>query len=804
MIQVDHHGKKGYQPEAGTADSLVIEKGYCHFTSQGHKDFVNAINAYQPEPHGVTFETVTFRGNRAAIRVSFPEDAVFRFTMLPGGVEKCQNPVFSFPEKADVTVCEDDTFVTARTQRLELRFRKIPWEMTVYLDGKRLTGEQIKDFNVDQRYKSLPVGFALDDAGNVCHTYETMYLHCDEDFYGFGEKFTSFNKRGQKLTVWQRDAGSTNSGVCYKGMPYFMSSAGYSVFLNTFSRTHFNMGADSGVSYTMESEDTCLDYYMICNRDYRGILEQYTALTGRSPMIPRWAFGFWMSKMSYMTRQEVEETVDRMAAFGMSADVIHIDGWGSMFTNDTGELLSFDEGRFPNPEEMVRNLAKKGIHLSLWMFPYVHEKNWNGTVSKSFENMKARGFLVKRPDGEVYTFMPGEGDASHKVAALDFTNPALVEYMTERVGNLMRMGVGVIKTDFSEEIPEDAVLFDGSTGAQSHNKYPLLYAKTIYEASRRVKDQMGQKALLWGRSGYLGSQNYPANWAGDSSASLNNLASILSGGLSIGISGVSFWGFDIGGFYNCDYEGRRTVPDDDDYIRSVQMGLMSPLSRSHGQSTPREPWVFSKTAQAAFLKINKLRYRLLPYLYSTAYETCDRGLPMMRPLLLEFQEDRTVRNIGTEYMLGEAMLVAPVFDQPEHAIYLPKGSWIDLEDNSRVSGGEWIVREKRIDVIPLFLRENRGIFLLDQAPMHIADENFRELTFAMNLTDCLEQTYRDDGVEGRIWAKRTGDAVEVSCCGVPLSKLQIFADCPTLRVTVNGKPWRTEKHVHYFLASQEV
>ena len=583
-----------------------------------------------------------------------------------------------------------------------------------------------------------------------------------------------------------------------------MSSAGYSVFLNTFSRTHFNMGADSGVSYTMESEDTCLDYYMICNRDYRGILEQYTALTGRSPMIPRRAFGFWMSKMSYMTRQEVEETVDRMAAFGMSADVIHIDGWGSMFTNDTGELLSFDEGRFPNPEEMVRNLAKKGVHLSLWMFPYVHEKNWNGTVSKSFENMKARGFLVKRPDGEVYTFMPGEGDASHKVAALDFTNPALVEYMTERVGNLMRMGVGVIKTDFSEEIPEDAVLFDGSTGAQSHNKYPLLYAKTIYEASRRVKDQMGQKALLWGRSGYLGSQNYPANWAGDSSASLNNLASILSGGLSIGISGVSFWGFDIGGFYNCDYEGRRTVPDDDDYIRSVQMGLMSPLSRSHGQSTPREPWVFSETAQAAFLKINKLRYRLLPYLYSTAYETCDRGLPMMRPLLLEFQEDRTVRNIGTEYMLGEAMLVAPVFDQPEHAIYLPKGSWIDLEDNSRVSGGEWIVREKRIDVIPLFLRENRGIFLLDQAPMHIADENFRELTFAMNLTDCLEQTYRDDGVEGRIWAKRTGEAVEVSCCGVPLSKLQIFADCPTLRVTVNGKPWRTEKHVHYFLASQEV
>ena len=367
----------------------------------------------------------------------------------------------------------------------------------------------------------------------------------------------------------------------------------------------------------------------------------------------------------------------------------------------------------------------------------------------------------------------------------------------------MRMGVGVIKTDFSEEIPEDAVLFDGSTGAQAHNKYPLLYAKTIYEASRAVKETLGQKALLWGRSGYLGSQNYPANWAGDSSASLNNLASILAGGLSIGISGVSFWGFDIGGFYNCDYEGTRTVPEDDDYIRSVQMGLMSPLSRSHGQSTPREPWVFSETAQKAFLKINKLRYRLLPYLYSTAYETHLRGIPMMRALLLEFPRDLTVRNIATEYMLCEALLVAPVFDQPEHSIYLPKGSWIDLESGCRVAGGDWIVREKRIDVIPLFLRENRGIFQLEEAPMHIADENFRDLTFTMNLTDCLEQTYRDDGVEGRILAKHSSSAVDVSCVSVPLTRLRIYTDLPVTQVNVNGKPWKTEQTGSCILACRQ-
>ena len=502
----------------GQADTLTLEKGYCHFSTQGHKDFLNAITAYEPEAHGVAFKVSTFRGNRASVRIVFPEETVFRFTMLPEGVAACGNAVFSFPGKAQAQVLEDESFIYAKTARLELRFRELPWEMIVILDGKELTGEQIKDFNVDQRYKSLPCGFALDDDGRVLHTYETMYMHCDESFYGFGEKFTDLNKRGQKITVWQRDAASTN--------------------------------------------------------------------------------------------------------------------------------------------------------------------------------------------------------------------PTLVDYMTQRVGTLMRMGVGVIKTDFSEEIPEDAVFYDGTTGAQSHNRYPLLYAKTIYEASRAVKETMGQKTLLWGRSGYLGSQNYPANWAGDSSASLNNLASILAGGLSIGISGVSFWGFDIGGFYNCNYEGKRTVLEDEEYIRSVQMGLMSPLSRSHGQVTPREPWIFSETAQAAFLKINKLRYRLLPYLYSTAYETHNRGIPMMRALLLEFPQDRNVRTIGTEYMLGEAVLVAPVFDQQEHAVYLPKGSWIDLEREARLDSG-WIVKGKRIDEIPLFLRENRGLFRLAEAPMHIADENFREITFVI-------------------------------------------------------------------------
>ena len=797
MILVQDTGKKGYCPNMG-GDPLHVEKGYSHFNQKGQKDFLSKITAYEPDESGAVFQVETFRGRQALVQIGFVGETVFRFRMYPEGkMPQRTNEVFSFRPHTGVKVQEEEDFILVKTERVTLTIRKCTWEMVITLDGEELTREQIKDHNVDQKYKAIPVGFTVDENGTVTDTFETYYMYCDEAFYGFGEKFTGFNKRGQKITVWQRDAQSTNSDISYKGMPYFMSSSGYSILLNTYTRTHFNMGATSGVSYTMETEDPYLDYYMFCNRDYRGLLEDYTALSGRSEMIPRWAFGFWMSRMSYMTRAEVEEIVEQMEQFGMSVDVIHIDGWlDSMSPSGGSELLAFDEQRFPDPEGMIRWLRSKGIHLSLWMFPYVQTTNrWDGSgdISKQYLLMKERGYLVKNRDGEPCVFSPGEGDvAGAGVAALDFTNPELVAYMKERVKRLMRMGVGVIKTDFSEEIPEDAVFYDGSTGLQSHNKFTLLYAKTIYEASREAKEEMGEKALLWGRSGYAGSQNYPANWAGDSSAAQNNLASILNGGLSMGVSGVSFWGFDIGGFYNCDYEGNRVIPGDEEYIRSVQMGLMSPLSRSHGQSTPREPWVFSETAQKAFLSINKLRYKMLPYIYSTAYETHRLGLPMMRAMILEFQEDFNVRNISTQYMLGGSLLVAPVFDQQIHRVYLPQGEWVDFHTGERICGGCWIQVEKDIQKIPLYLRENHMIPMLCETPMHIADENFTGLQVVLQVKDHMRQEYYDDGVCGWLEAEVASGTLTVRSEGMDVQEIVAYLPAGTEKAVVNGEEWRVQ------------
>ena len=792
MIEVKNNGILSYHPEMD-GDPLLVEKGYCHYTQEGQKDFLDYITAYREIPGGAEFSVRTFRGGDALVRICFVSSAAFRFQMFPGGtVPRRLNAVFDFPAAEGITLAESELFFTLATGRVTLHLRKCPWEMRVELDGETLTMEQIRDHNVDQKYKAVPVGFTTDADGKVLNAFETMYLYCDEAFYGFGEKFNAFNKRGKTVTVWQRDAQSTNSDISYKGMPYFMSSSGYSVLMNTFTRTHFNMGASSGVSYTMETEDSYLDYYMFCNRDPKGLLRDYTALSGRSAMIPRWAFGFWMSRMSYMNREELEQIVEQMHQFGMSVDVVHIDAWqpnfeGSFLPSCTGEMLIFDENRFPDPEGMIRRLREQGVRLSLWMFPYVQKLDPNGQVSHQFRMLEERGFLVKGPDGQPLIFSPGEGDTDGwRVAALDFTHPGLVAHMKERIKRLMKMGVGVMKTDFSEEVPEDAVYFDGTTGLEGHNRYPLLYAKTIYEASAEAKAELGEKALLWGRSGYAGSQNYPANWAGDSSAAKNNLHCLLTGGLSMGLSGVSFWGFDIGGFYNCDYAGTRVIPEDEEYIRSVQMGLMSPLSRSHGQSTPREPWVYSPEAQKAFLKINKLRYRMLPYLYSTAYETVREGIPMMRAMLLEFPEDRNVRELSIQYMLGGSLLVAPVFDQQKHHIYLAEGSWIDPETGNRLEGGRWITYPKQIDVIPLFLRDNTMMPMLPAAPDHIAEENFRDLELVLNITDTIQQPYYDDGVEGLFRATLRDGLLDIDTENIPAVRFRIYAGKPVSRIRING------------------
>lgn len=744
-------------------------------------DFLTEIQSYSREQNALELVAGTYQKKTARVRVDLLTETAFRFRMYPYEEKVFENAVFPLEGRQAYSLEDKGECLSLSTGRMELRLQKRPWQLSVLLDGKPLTHENVCDSNVDNMCKYLPIGFDCDGQGNVVKVRETMYMYSDENFYGFGEKFTGFNKRGQVIHCRQSDALSTNTERSYQNIPYFMSSRGYSILLNTYTDNVCDMGVGSGVSYGMEVADKMLDYVMFCDRDYKGLLEGYTALTGRSPMIPKWAFGLWMSKCSYRTQEEVETVARTLREKKIPADVIHIDGWQKMSNSGVWE---WDLERFPNPQGMIQTLKDLHFRLSLWMWPYIR------VGADSYEFAKEKGYLVMNEKGEVATFHSAATNDFY-FAAFDFTNPEMVEWYKGLVKNVVKDGVGVIKTDFSEALPLDAVYHDGSNGLQGHNKLPLLYAKTIYEACAEVKLPAGERPMLWGRSGYAGSQNYPGNWAGDSSTHENNLACVLRSGLSIGLSGVPFWGHDIGGFYNTDSDGYECPPTEQQYVRSAQFGLLSPLSRCHGK-TPREPWNFSERAQEIFGAYDRLRYRLAPYLYSTAIQAHNTGLPMLRALLLEFPDDFTVQNVGMEYMLGESLLVAPIFDQDDLRVYLPQGQWACLRTGEFTSGGRWVRPENTLENIPVYLRENTAVPMRSEDVLWSEEKNYEDLTVLLNISGRVDQTFYDDGVEYRFRAVLQGERALVET-NLPVKALKIYAQSPITGAVLNGKALSVQK-----------
>lgn len=750
--------------------------GYLKTIFDHDFDYLVAIDDYNVLNDKVEFKVDTYKKAKATVVLSFVSDKAIRFRLYPSGDKNCFcNEVFKLDGIEGFTVDEDLEFVNMKTDRVEVKVRKKPWEVSYYLDGKLVTKEQIYDSNVDNMCKYLPIGFEYDENKKIKKVHETMYMYSDEAFYGFGEKFTEFNKRGQKIHCWQTDALSTNTEQSYKNHPFFMSNRGYAVLLNSFTKSTFDMGNTSNVSYGMEVEDDYLDYVMLFNKHYKSLLKDYIGLTGEIPMIPKWAFGLWMSKCVYKTQDEVYSVVKTAKENNVRIDVINLDAWQSR--EDNGAWV-WDTERFPNPQEMINFLKENGIQLCLWIYPYIGEN------SKYFTYAAKKGYLVKGKDGSPLKFYPTAARTS-KVGCFDFTNPNFIEWYTPRVKKVLSMGVGAVKTDFSEAVPKDAVYYDGSNGTQGHNKLTFVYAKTIYNIMKEVKEQTGERPMLWGRSGYAGSHTIPAAWAGDSSTHLNNHGCILQGGLSAAISGIPFWGFDMGGFYNTDHEGYECMPSNEEYIRSFQFGFLSPLSRCHGK-TPREPWNYSEDAQKIFKRYNDLRHRMAPYLYSMAYKAHYESVPMLRPLIMEYPEDRNVKNIGLEYMLGDNLLVAPVFDQDDFSLYLPKGEWTDLHTGRRYSGEKWIQPEITLDNIPFYLKENSMIPMLSSANAYNPDENYKNLTIYMSINSTVAETYYDDNFKGNLDASLQDNKLIVNT-NIDVTKLFIYTQKEFSKLNLNGK-----------------
>jgi alpha-D-xyloside xylohydrolase len=510
-------------------------------------------------------------------------------------------------------------------------------------------------------------------------TFDTAELYYDEHFYGFGEKFSDLDKRGQSINLWQANATGNTRLASYKNVPFFMSSRGYGMFMNTSYPIQHHLGDMIHTRHSFHVQSGLLDYYFIYGPTLKEILPRYTHITGKPGLPPLWSFGLWMSRMSYREQMQVETVAEQMRAHDIPCDVIHIDtDW---FKDPWVNDLEFSEERFPDPSAMIARLREQGFRLTLWQIPYI------GTDSKFFAEGAEKGYFARKPDGTPRLIAGFFGQA----AVIDYSNPETVAWYTGHMKRLFDMGVAAIKTDFGEGAPIDAE-YATVDGLAMHNLYPLLYNDAIFNFT---KAQTGE-GIVWGRSAWAGSQRYPVQWGGDPAVLWGDLATLWHGGLGFGLSGFPFWSVDIGGFGG--------TPTPEQYIRWAQPGLFVSHPRAHGPIA-REPWVFGEQALAIFQKYAKLRYRLMPYVWSMAHESVETSLPMLRALVLDWQDDPTVYTIDDQWLFGESLMIAPIFDlSNRRRVYFPAGRWVDFWTDEIIEGGGWQTVEAPLAVMPLYVR----------------------------------------------------------------------------------------------------
>ena len=546
-----------------------------------------------------------------------------------------------------------------------------PWGLRFTGDGLPLTGSGTRSLG------------AMTDGGGE-FMVERLGLPVGANVYGFGERFTPFVKNGQVIDTYNQDGG-TASDQAYKSLPFFLTDAGYGVFVDSPARVSFEVASEvvSAVQFSVPGQR--LDYLVIYGPTPAEILRKYTALTGRPALPPRWSFGLWLSTsfLTYYDEPTVMGLADGMAQRDIPLSVLHFDCYWMRPLQWCD--FEWDRDAFPEPEAMLARLGERGLRRSVWINPYI------GQRSPLFEEAAQAGYLVRRPDGSVWQWdmwVAGMG-------LVDFTNPAAREWFAGKVRTLLASGVDAVKTDFGERIPEDVVWFDGSDPHRMHNYYSHLYNRTVFEA---VEAHRGPgEAVLFARSATVGGQRFPVHWGGDCESTYASMAESLRGGLSLGLGGFGFWSHDIGGF-----EG---TPPAELFKRWVAFGLLSSHSRLHGSSSHRVPWAFGEEAVEVTRDFARLKNALMPYLWAAAVQAHAEGIPVMRAMVLEFPADRTCAFLDRQYMLGPDMLVAPVFsDDGDVDVYVPAGEWTSYWDGSVVTGPGWVRQRHGFDSLPLLVR----------------------------------------------------------------------------------------------------
>jgi alpha-D-xyloside xylohydrolase len=701
-----------------------------------------------------------------AISSPAPDVIRVRATHHSGGARR--GPEFELEASAaeGIEVVADDSTASLRSGDLTAQLdRNDPWSLRFLAGDRLLTASEpgmmtVVDWPGHGR-----------DGGHGHFMVEGLKLGVGEHVYGLGERFGPFVKNGQSIDIVNCDP-ATATEQAYKNVPFYLTDGGYGVFVNDPGTVSFEVASEFNDRVQFSVEGQSLEYLVVYGPSPRQILEKYTALTGRPALPPAWSFGLWLSTSFTTSYDEatVEGYVTGMAERGIPLSVLHFD----CFWMREYRWVDFewDPRTFPDPAAMLARLHDKGLHVCVWINPYVAQ------ASPLFAEAAAAGYLLRRPNGDVWQtdqWQPGMG-------IVDFTNPDAVAWYRGHLARLLDQGVDCFKTDFGERIPTDVVWHDGSDPERMHNYYSLLYTRTVFELLREKRGQ--GEAVVFARSATAGCQRYPVHWGGDSLSTFESMAASLRGGLSLGLSGFGFWSHDIGGF-----EG---TPSPILYQRWAAFGLLSSHSRLHGSDSSRVPWHITDMAVDVVGAFTRLKCRLMPYLYGAAAEASQRGIPMMRAMLLEFPDDPTAAPLDRQYMLGPSLLVAPVLHADGRSgYYLPAGRWTHLITGVVAEGPRWMDDRYEVLSLPLFVRP--GSVLPTGAHEDRPDYDFADgvTLAAYELADEASVHVEVPGLDGTPAAvfdvTRRGDTVSAERRSGSAPWRLLLVNCPGLGVVEGGK-----------------
>ncbi len=603
-----------------------------------------------------------------------------------------------------VQYTETASYFLLKTSSLQVKVYKAPFRIDVLkADGSLLSS--------DKNMAAQKVGDAVG-----C----TKQLAADEHVFGFGERmdFTDQRSKKLKLKVGRGEGlphivGAYNIlEANYCPIPFFMSTKGYGIFLHNAYPTEWNMGAAISDEYSFKATGGELDYYFMYGPRFPSILDSYTSLTGRSPLVSRFSLGLHVGTYSGGTWSYENLTSDKyvialarkLREMGIPADLLWLDSTWRIFGEVGGKGATSFEWRetFSNPKGMFDSLYAMqykmvGLHL--------RPRFDNGNKIKLLDTAQQLKFTY--PEGKY----AGEFVNFFDSNAVDFW----WKHGVMRVGAL---GAKFLKTDEGSAFGALANESNktGPTGKEIeklHNLFPLAYAKAPYEKFQQLN---GMRGLNHTREGYAGIQRYPFIFAGDWPSEWQYFAPVIKAGLNIGLSGVGYWGHCMGGFEH--------VADPELYMRWVQFGMFSPVAMVFGMDHPgyKEPWNYGDEALRNFKKYDSLRYRLLPYIYSNAYTLYKTGMPLMRALVLEYQDDENVYDIADQYLFGNNMMICPVTTKgaQTRSIYLPDGSWFDYWTGKQYTGKRYIHVVTPTDQLPIFVKG--GSILPMQPAMNYINE----------------------------------------------------------------------------------